>query len=85
MADGAEKFRELKVVDDAKQCNAATVEIAKELLERAQSGEIQSAVIVGFYPTGGYTVIGSDMVDVLHKIGALRQIEFDILSERERK
>lgn len=83
MADGAEKVLELKVVDDKAEINAQAVQYAEELLEGAKSGKIQSLLAVAFHSNGRYTAYSTGQLGLLEKVGALRQIEFDIFLDRE--
>ncbi len=75
-----DNIQPLKIVK--RNFNADTIEILEEALEMAKSGEICEIAIVAFKPNGDQLIRISPLTDTLRKIGALTQIQFDILSVR---
>jgi hypothetical protein len=69
----------LDIVPREKEVQASAVTLLKELLEKAQTGEIQSVMVVSWRPNGRYRVSTSDQMDGLKKIGALNQLLHDFM------
>jgi hypothetical protein len=64
-----------------KRRNDAALKIAKEVVERIESGEFDSFFSVCFYADGDhYSVITSEHDDSLRKIGMLNRLIHDLLS-----
>lgn len=72
-----ENISTLKTIEA--KCNQNTVELLREMLSRAESGEIVSFTGVFWLKGGGYEALGSGEESRLKTVGALMQIIIDRL------
>lgn len=61
----------------------STIDLLKEMLVRAESGEITQIIIIGFSVDDHSHLYMSPLTDTLRKIGAIRQIEWDLMKSRD--
>lgn len=61
----------------------STVKLLRETLERAEAGEVTQIMMIAFSADDRSSVCFSPLMDSLRKIGAVRQIEWDIMQSRD--
>ena len=63
--------------------NARCIDMCREILAKAESGEIESVFVVTFSPGGDYEVMISETMHTLKKIGCLSRLKHDYLSAKD--